>query len=81
MGGSGVAVGGMGVGGGVGVSVGSIGVAAIPVLASDLKSASISVYLEQEKRDGNQLVPLWSQGRESFQWQRISFYRQILYSH
>jgi hypothetical protein len=55
--------------------------AAIPVLASDLKSASISVYLEQEKRDGNQLVPLWSQGRESFQWQRISFYRQILYSH
>jgi len=54
---------------------------AIPVLTSDLKSASISVYLEQEKRDGNQLVPLWSQGRESFQWQGISFYRQILYSH
>ena len=55
--------------------------AAIPVLASDLKSASISVYLEQVKGNGNELVPLWSEGREIVQWSRTSFYRQIAYSH
>jgi len=31
---------------------------AIPVLASDLKSAGISIYLKQVKRDGNPLGPL-----------------------
>jgi hypothetical protein len=55
--------------------------AAIPVLASNLKSASICIYLEQVKRDGNPLGPLWSQGQEIFQWQRTSSYRQTSYSH
>lgn len=32
--------------------------AAIPVMASDLKAAGISIYLEQVKRDGNLLDPL-----------------------
>ena len=56
-------------------------IAAIPVLASNLKSASICIYLEQVKRDGNPLGPLWSQGQEVFQWQRTSSYRQTSYSH
>ena len=55
--------------------------AAIPVMASDLKAAGISIYLEQVKRDGNLLDPLWSQGEEIFQWQRTSSYRQTSYSH
>ena len=54
--------------------------AAIRVLASDLKSDRISIYLEQVKRDGNPLGPRWSQGQEIFQWQRTSSYRQTSYS-
>jgi hypothetical protein len=54
---------------------------AIPVMATDLKAAGISIYLEQVKRDGNLLDPLWPQGQEIFQWQRTSSYRQTSYSH
>ena len=55
--------------------------AAIPVLASDLKSAGISIYLEQVKRNGNPLDTRWFQGQEIFQWQRTSSYQQTNYSH